>query len=314
MTTVRVEVPARLHLGMFDLTGSLGRRFGGIGAAISHPAVVIEATLGTELAAEGPEAARVLEFARRYLLATGTPGGAHLRVVTAIPNHVGLGSGTKLALAVARALAELHGHPADPQVLALAVGRAQRSAIGLWTFGQGGIVVEGGRREGGGPAPLLARYEAPRSWRVVLAIPSGSRGLHGAAEVAAFERLSPPAATAAAISHLVLMALLPALVEGELAEFGRALTAVQQLVGQSFGPAQGGTFANAAVARLVAGLLDAGAAGAGQSSWGPAVYALAAGDAEAARLAGVARAMLEGNGAVEVVTFDSAGAQVRLIE
>src|SRR5256886_14232238 len=38
---VFVEAPARLHFGVLDLRGDLGRRFGGIGAAGSGPAVVV---------------------------------------------------------------------------------------------------------------------------------------------------------------------------------------------------------------------------------------------------------------------------------
>ena len=39
--------------------------------------------------------------------------GAHLRVHRALPAHAGLGSGTQLALAIGRALADLHGFEAD---------------------------------------------------------------------------------------------------------------------------------------------------------------------------------------------------------
>ena len=42
MTTVRVEAPARLHMGMLDVSGEGPRRFGGLGVAVSQPAVVVE--------------------------------------------------------------------------------------------------------------------------------------------------------------------------------------------------------------------------------------------------------------------------------
>src|SRR5262245_2662441 len=132
VSVVRVEAPARLHLGMLAVggpskhgvesadadsiasslrehRGDAGtRRFGGLGVAIERPAVVLEAEPADELSAEGADAARALAFARRCRDALGLPGGAHLRVLEAIPSHVGLGSGTKLALAVAQALVALH--------------------------------------------------------------------------------------------------------------------------------------------------------------------------------------------------------------
>ena len=54
MNRIRVAAPARLHMGMFDLAGSLGRRFGGIGANIKWPQVIIEAAVSDELRVEGP--------------------------------------------------------------------------------------------------------------------------------------------------------------------------------------------------------------------------------------------------------------------
>jgi predicted sugar kinase len=38
---VLVEAPARLHFGVLDLRGSLGRSFGGIGAPAPVPALVV---------------------------------------------------------------------------------------------------------------------------------------------------------------------------------------------------------------------------------------------------------------------------------
>ncbi|MDQ7029094.1 MAG: hypothetical protein Q9O62_04625 [Ardenticatenia bacterium] len=179
MRRVRIEAPARLHLGMLDLGASLGRRFGGIGVAITRPAVVLEASPQRELTAEGPDAERAVQFARRYLRAAGIQAGAHLRVEQTIPAHVGLGSGTKLGLAVARALAMLYDqHPDDPYTLAQMVGRGRRSAVGLWTFARGGLVVEGGRRPGhDAPAPLRSAVTVGRGI-MAGATPCSTTGLH----------------------------------------------------------------------------------------------------------------------------------------
>lgn len=311
MRTVRVKAPARLHQGMFDLSGSLGRRFGGLGAAIARPAVILEASSSDKLIAQGPEAERVLAFARHYFDTTGLRAGANFRVEQAIPRHVGLGSGTKLGLAVAQALATLYDQSTDPYVLARAVGRGERSAVGLWTFAQGGFIVEGGQWSGSNlPAPLLMRYPLPANWFCVLAIPNEITGLNGHAEAAAFDQLAVTAEQAARITHVVLMSLLPALVEGQFNEFGKALTQVQRLVGDCFSSVQGGQFGNPRSAELIEAFLSWGAAGAGQSSWGPAVYALVANEAQGQQLAGLAQELLAGQGLVELVTFDNQGVQV----
>jgi len=54
---VFVEAPARLHMGLIDLRGDFGRRFGGIGAALEAPSLLLEARLADRLSAEdGPSA------------------------------------------------------------------------------------------------------------------------------------------------------------------------------------------------------------------------------------------------------------------
>jgi len=308
--TVRVEAPARLHLGMLAVAGDGARRFGGFGVSVSRPAVVIEARAADELSAEGADAERALIFARRCHEALRLSRGAQVRVVEAIPPHVGLGSGTKLALAVAQALAVLDGRTVDALALAEAAGRAARSAVGMWTFALGGLVVEGGVRRGvEQPAPLLVHHRIPDEWRVVLVIPEAEPGLSGVAEEEAFRRLVPSAERSAAIAQLVLTVLLPALVERDLEEFGAALTRIQQLVGDSFAAVQGGRFHPRAGA-LVEALLRFGAAGAGQSSWGPAVYGVVGSEAAGRELASRMEDVVGGEGSVELVTFDNRGARL----
>jgi beta-ribofuranosylaminobenzene 5'-phosphate synthase len=313
MTTVRVEAPARLHMGMLDVAGDRARRFGGLGVAISRPAAVVEASPGDDVTAEGPDAERALAVARRCREALGLAGGARIRVVEAIPAHVGLGSGTKLALAVAAALAALARQTPEPEALARAAGRGARSAVGLWTFVHGGLVVEGGVRQGGErAAPLLARHAMPDDWRCVLAIPTAEPGLSGPAEEEAFARLRPDAERAALIAQLVLTSLLPGLAERDLTEFGAALTRVQRLVGESFASVQGGVF-HPRAGTLVDALLRLGAAGAGQSSWGPAVYGVVGGEQAGRELARRLEAELAGDGRVELVRFDNRGARVEAV-
>jgi beta-RFAP synthase len=307
---VRVEAPARLHLGMLAVAGDGERRFGGLGVSVNRPAVVVEAEPADELSADGADAQRALEFARRCRDALGLAGGAHLRVVEAIPPHVGLGSGTKLALAVAQALAAVHGRTVDAPALAQAVGRAARSAVGMWTFALGGLVVEGGVRRGvEHPAPLLMHHRMPDDWGIVLVVPKAEPGLSGVAEGEAFGRLEPSPERSAAIAQLVLTSLLPALVERDLEEFGAALTHVQELVGDAFAAVQGGRFHPRAGA-LVEALLRHGAAGAGQSSWGPAVYGVVGSEAAGRELARRMEGVLDGAGSAELVSFDNRGARV----
>jgi beta-RFAP synthase len=320
--TVFVETAARLHFGLLDLRGDLGRKFGGIGAAAPAPTLVVSARRAPTIEASGPDAERAAEFARRFLEYHGAAGssGAQVCVRHALPSHAGLGSGTQLALAVARALAELYDFPAGAQDLARAVGRAQRSAIGTWTFAGGGLVVEGGRPVGdadwrrGAVGPLLARLPFPTSWRCVVAVPDVAPALSGPAETAAFAALPPPSEEEVGrVARLVLISLLPAVADGDLATFGDALNAIQQLNGRWFTAIQGGTFSPGASEELVRRMSECGASGVGQSSWGPAVYGIVDGEDASLRLVDRVRSALNAlqvGGSVYGGPFRTAGARI----
>ncbi|HVQ16856.1 MAG TPA: beta-ribofuranosylaminobenzene 5'-phosphate synthase family protein, partial [Vicinamibacterales bacterium] len=285
-SAVCIEAYARLHFGVLDLRGSGGRWFGGIGASASAPSLLLSASPADTLTVEGDDADRATAFARQFIEHHHLASGATIRVHRALPSHAGLGSGTQLALAIARALAELYAIDADPRALARAMGRAQRSAIGTWTFAGGGLVVEGGRRSRSDECgPLIARLPFPESWRCVVVVPEGPPGISGADEAEAFASLPEPSERDVEhVSHLVLMSLLPALADGDLDTFGRALTEIQEVTGRWFAPAQGGTFASGPSRALVRQLAEWGAVGVGQSSWGPTVYGIVDGADAATRV------------------------------
>jgi beta-RFAP synthase len=309
---VFVESSARLHFGVLDLRGSRGRWFGGIGASMARPTLRLSASRADTLSAQGEDAERAREFARLFLAHHHLRSGADIRVHQALPSHVGLGSGTQLALAVARALAELYGVESDARGLASAVGRGKRSAIGTWTFEDGGLVVEGGRRAGSDECgPLIARVPIPSTWFCILAIPEGAPGISGAGEAEAFATLPVPSERdVERVSHIVLMSLLPALADADLPGFGRALTEVQEITGQWFTSVQGGTFAPGGSADLVHRLREWGASGVGQSSWGPAVYGIVDGHEAADRLADRVVGYMGSSAIVFASPFRSDGARV----
>ena len=254
--------------------------------AAPSPAVP-SAMRADRLTVNGDDAVRAHSFAQQFLDHHGIRSGADVQVLRSLPSHAGLGSGTQLALALARALAEIHGIDTDPRALARAMGRGQRSAIGTWTFAHGGLVVEGGRRAARDDCgPLIARLPFPESWRCVVVVPDGPPGMSGADEAEAFARLPKPSEhDVEHVSHLVLMVLLPALADADLESFGRSLSEIQEVTGRWFAPAQGGTFASRPVRALVKQLAKWGAAGVGQSSWGPTVFAVVANPEEGEAMA-----------------------------
>jgi len=311
VTEVVVTAPARLHFGMLDPAGLGPRRYGGCGVGVERPRVVVAVSprSGSDVVARGPQAERATAFGRRARDAFGHRGGLAVEVRETIPPHVGLGSGTKLGLAIARAVAEVAGVSPGPQALADASGRAARSSVGCWTFAAPGLVVEAGVAEGGLISPLVARHPVPERWRCVLALPVGQEGLSGDAEERFFSELRHRAGGEPRVSRLLLTALLPGLVTGDIGEFGAALSEIQREIGSIFATRQGGVF-HPRAAPIVEALEALGVGAVGQSSWGPTVYAIVDGPERAADVADQLRAVTDAATDVRVVDFDRRGAWV----
>jgi beta-RFAP synthase len=170
-------------------------------------------------------------------------------------------------------------------------GRGARSGIGIGTFEQGGLLVDGGRGGDTLVPPLLVRLPFPEDWRLLLIFDRDRAGISGDHERSAFAELPEfPAGRAARLCRLVLMQLLPALTERDLHGFGSALGELQRTVGEHFASAQGGRYSSPAVAAALDWLQQQGVVGTGQSSWGPTGFALCADQARGERLLHALRA------------------------
>jgi beta-ribofuranosylaminobenzene 5'-phosphate synthase len=314
VTELVVTAPARLHFGMLDPVGLGARRFGGFGVGIASPRVVVSvewagAAGSDAVSVSGSQPDRARAFARRAWKTFGLREGVEVNVHETIPPHMGLGSGTKLGLAIARGLAGLAGISASPEQLAEATGRGARSSVGLWTFASPGLVIEAGVPDEGWISPMVARVAMPERWRCVLALPLGVEGLSGDAEERFFGQLRESGHAEPSVSRLLLTALLPGLLAGDVEEFGVALTEIQREVGSIFAAQQGGVF-HPSAASLVDALQALGVSAVGQSSWGPSVYGIVDGPERAAEVADGLRGAAGAGTDVSVVDFDRRGAWV----
>ncbi len=285
-----VRAPGRLHLGFLDPAGTLGRRFGSLGLVIDGFETVVElapapaGAVADEVTALTRGGAGEIDRAKAHLMQlrarTGLAAPLQLRLVQTLPAHAGFGSGTQLALAIGHAFAQCHGLAVGSATLAGWLGRGLRSGIGVAGFDQGGLLLDGGPGADGSPAPVLSRIALPEAWRVLVVQDPAVQGLSGARERQAIAQLEPlPRASAADICHQVLMRVLPGAASGDFAAFASGLTRMQELLGEHFAPAQGGSgYTSGAVGQLVQWLAEGAEAGqgaaVGQSSWGPTGFAI----------------------------------------
>ena len=167
-----------------------------------------------------------------------------VRVHRTLPPHVGLGSGTQLALAVARALAELYDVERDARPLLHAPSAEEsvpRSAPGRSTMAVSSSRAGGARTattvvrssrgcrfhpRGGASWPYLtgSRHQWGRGGRALRACP------HRPSATSNVSRTSSDGAAACARRR-------------RPRGFGRALSEVQEITGRWFASVQGGTFA-----------------------------------------------------------------------
>ena len=350
-TAVEVRSPARLHVGMLAFGDQSRRSFGGVGMMIDRPGVHLRVRRASRFEARGSQAERALGFARSCAQAWNLGDvGCTIEVLAAPPSHVGLGSGTQLALSVAAAMSHLFGpgtdgddlppppaHPVEEDVepvdhewafdtresqeFARITGRGRRSCVGVHGFSRGGLIVEAGRLPSPETAardfsPMVARVRLPSAWRCVVIVGRDAVGLHGEEEAAAFTGLPPmEREVSAELARIALLELLPAAVEARFAEFSSALAAYGRLAGRPFASAAARMPHADATAQLLELLGELGVPGCAQSSWGPAVMACCDSLDAAGRLVEqFERLQLARHHDVVIARFDAQGASLRVVE
>jgi beta-ribofuranosylaminobenzene 5'-phosphate synthase len=293
----------------------LGRMHGSVGVAIEEPTLILRASESDTVSFEGYRVKRLEEYTRKVFEILGVEGGANIRLETDIPEHYGFGSGTQLALSVGAAVSRLYGVDIGVMELARRLGRSRRSGVGTHAFMRGGFIVDGGRPVGDPDMvpPLIFRAGVPEEWRFVIGLPRIKDRVSGERETAAFKRLEPPPRSLVAeVSHVVLLQMIPAIIEVNVAAFGSSMTAMDSMFGDYWVGVQGGRYGHPRIEEGVNHLLAEGAYGAGQSSWGPAYYGLAESESQALELTGSLQAMLDetGGGDAFYSRPDNMGAQI----
>jgi beta-ribofuranosylaminobenzene 5'-phosphate synthase len=276
---LRIRTPSRIHMTLIDLNGEIGRVDGGIGITLEEPFIEITAEKSEKVIVKGDPDLR--ERMQKACEAVCPGKGVSIKIKKSYWNHIGLGSGTQAALAAGIAVARLYDMDISLRDIAIKVGRGGTSGIGIGSFEKGGFLLDGGHRmsakkaflpssfaSGVPPAPLLLNYPFP-DWDIVLAIPP-MKGAHDLYEKDIFAKECPiPLREVEELSHIILMQMLPSILEGDLDTFGKAVYKIQDI-----GFKKRELDLQKGARELIGVMRDAGAPGAGMSSFGPTVYAI----------------------------------------
>lgn len=325
-----IETPSRLHVTLIDMNGRYGRIDGGVGITTRSPSLVLEAHDGyedthvefssTDLSQDTLEDYRgkIFSAARKIKEHLGMEEGYRFKLKEIFPSHSGLGSGTQLSLAVAKLILEMNDQDLPTRKIAEIVGRGGTSGIGVASFESGGFIVDAGHMKSmkkdflpssaskASPPPVIARYDFPSDWKIIMAIPHVERKVFGDGEVNIFQKYCPiPLEEVQELTHLLFMKMMPAVIEEDLDSFGGAINDIQ---GIGFKKIEL-KLQNPFITELIDNLRSAGAAGVGMSSFGPTVYAVT--DTNINDICRAARdSMKDKTGAIIITTAQNEGAQI----
>ncbi len=275
---IQVIAPSRLHFGLLSFGKVDRRQFGGVGVMVQQPAVHLEFTPFPEFEVSGPLAERVTAFARHWQQwhEQSRLPACHVTVKSIAREHVGLGVGTQLGLALATGLNHWQQRPDTTVVdLARSVGRGLRSAIGSHGFCSGGLIVDAGKAADEDISPLQVRVDLPEQWQFVLVSPPQGVGLFGERETMAFGQLDPvQEEVSRRLQDEIDQEIVPAVQQAQFGRFSRAVFRFGELAGSCFAAVQGGSYHGPELLQRVAWMRSLGIEGVGQSSWGPTLFAL----------------------------------------
>ena len=321
---VYVKTPSRLHFGLIDIRGDLGRIFGSVGVAINKPNTILKVENSDKIIVQGNQSKRIKDFAENFMRKKHVEGGCKIEAKQVIPPHVGLGSGTQTALATATSISRLKGIISSTEELAGLTGRISVSSIGIQAFQTGGFIVDAGHKANYGDrskktrskmAPVVFNNKFPENWLFILVSQPNNIRTSGKKEKGAFNKLPEVSEEVAGkMCRLVFSGLVPSIIDSDIKSFGKALTELDILTGRSFELSQGGIYSNESAEKCVNQMLKAGAAGAGQSSWGPTIYALTDNIKTAKKVISQLETLLGNLSDVSIVKANNNGATIRLIK
>ena len=159
------------------------------------------------------------------------------------------------------------------------------------------------------PPPVIVRHDFPKDWKILLAVPNLPAGASGIKETDIFRTCCPvPVEEVRILSHEILMRMLPGLIERDLELFGSSVNAIQSL---GFKKIEIGLQPKE-IPELIGKMRSAGAACAGMSPFGPAVYAI--GDTDMRAVEREARSYMDDHagGTTLITSARNSGAQVRI--
>ncbi|UXM85534.1 beta-ribofuranosylaminobenzene 5'-phosphate synthase [Methanococcus aeolicus] len=311
--------PSRIHMGLIDLNGSIGRVDGGIGITIDYPNFVIEGRGSSQIDIEfnknilnnfNPQDLKDIENriynSSKEILKYMGEEGIYLKINEIMPQHNGLGSGTQISLATGKIISEIYNKKLNAKTISKITGRGGTSGIGVYSFEKGGFIIDGGHSFGKDKnkekqdfkpssaskntpvAPLLFRHDF--NWDIVLTIPKG-KNICGDKEIDIFKKYCPISLNETQkICHLILMKMMPSIINNDFNSFGEVVNELQYIGFKNIER----ELQKPAVKELIKNLQKISYSG--LSSFGPTIYSLCNGKEDIQKVKEYSNEFFDNNG------------------
>ena len=269
---IRISTPSRIHLGFLELDNSSERIFGSIGLTISKFENIIEISKNKkfQIISDNQNAKKRIEEMVKILKENYKIHRCKIEILKTIPQHIGLGSGTQLTLAIGSLISELNNLNLNPKIISSMFGRGLRSGIGIQSFESGGFIVDCGKQKRSNSIPpVFFNSKWPKEWKIILVFDNSIVGVSGKNETQEFKKI---ATTHPKICKenckALLMQILPGLMEKKFYVFTKGLRIIQENMSKVFYSSKK-KYTSHKVEKIFKFLIKKKISGFGQTSWGP---------------------------------------------
>ena len=266
--TIQIISPARLHFGFLEINNNQSDNLlGGIGLSIDKFHTKITMKKNAKIKVKGKSLNKASLFLNTFCRKREIKPNFFLNIEKSSPQHIGLGSGTQLALSIGKAISDLNNLNLNIEKIGKILNRNYRSNVGLINFKYGGFLID--LKIKNKFFTSIDKVFFPEDWKIIL-IKDLKQGLHGKSEIDAFKKIKKfPKKSNIRLTDLVLLKIYPSLIENNFNEFSKAITKLQNIMGSYFNVLQGGVFSSPTVSSVLRFLEKENVLGYGQTSWGP---------------------------------------------
>lgn len=274
MQHLTIKSPARIHLGFLELDPFSLRNFGSLGLAVSGFDTKISLHASKKFSISGEKK----EIVEHYLGKMGVfwkTKPFKINIIKNTPSHIGLGSGTQLALSTGYLVNKFFCKNFSIEKIALQMNRGKRSGIGIGCFKNGGFLIDGGKEKNSKTVPpIIFNSNFPSEWRLLLIFDKELIGIHGKKEIDEFQKISVKKSFSNENCRNLVLNVMPGIIEKNFQLFCLGIQKIQENTARIFNKSQGGMYTSKKVQKIFKHFKEIGMNGFGQSSWGPTGFVL----------------------------------------